>query len=303
MVVPEDLGMCYPDDYYTHSPDPGTNQDTEGSKLVVRRNGFRAQLRESVVASIQGKSPNGLTGIIGRIISKSRSIRERAFYGVLLDELLPPHSDRPRALEIGCGSGALLANLSSVGWDAMGMEWDAKAARVAEKNSGCNVVVGDAKNLEFGPESFDLVVLHHVFEHLPDPIGTLKAVKTILAPAGEVVLIYPNPNSLGAKVFDRDWFPWDPPRHLSFAPFQAMHAASRDLGFAFSARTTSRMAEYCSAKSRRYRSGHMDDGYETSFDRWDFLFKRIEGALVYTGFQVGEEILVVLRKSNPSMCD
>ena len=296
-VIPEDLFICYPSDYYTHAPEAAPRNISDNNRLSAPSgDSFRAKLRQSVIDAIKGQQRHDLIGVFGKLLSKNRTLRERAFYGVLLDELLPRQLNHARALEIGCGSGDLLARLKSVGWCAEGLEWDSEAARLAETNSGCSVRVGDVRELEDPPGSFDLIVLHHVFEHLPSPIESLKAVRDLLSPIGKAVLVYPNPDSLGAKFFKTNWFPWDPPRHLFFAPISSIHVASHELGFGFSARTSSRTAEYCSAKSRRYKSGKMDEGYSVTLDRWDFWFKRIELCLILAGLPLGEEIFVVLQK-------
>lgn len=53
---------------------------------------------------------------------------------------------------------------------------------------------------ELGPASFDAVVLHHVFEHVPDPQATLGDLAKLLSPGGTLFIEVPNRCSLRARV-------------------------------------------------------------------------------------------------------
>jgi len=92
-------------------------------------------------------------------------------------------------LDVGCGTGAFLAHLAErfPGCQRAGIELDVgRAARARDR--GAAVHVGDALEVATrlaGP--FDLVTLWDVFEHLPDPVACLGALRRTLAPDG---LIY-----------------------------------------------------------------------------------------------------------------
>lgn len=44
----------------------------------------------------------------------------------------------------------------------------------------------DAGNMSFADESFDVVVSHNVFEHLPDPVAVMREIRRVLRPGGVV---------------------------------------------------------------------------------------------------------------------
>ena len=299
MVVGDDISLCYPGDYYTHSLDVSELEDVAIYERLKNQDGsIRNRARDAVIGAMQGKKRRGFLGAVGFLLSKFRSIRERAFFGILLDEFLPVQSEPRKALEIGSGSGELLKSLRSVGWIAEGIEWDEIAAKVAERQSGCPVRVGDIFDLELGDETYDLIVLHHVFEHLRDPVRFLKEFRRLLTPGGKVVLVYPNPYSLGTKFYRTFWFPWDPPRHLTFPSLHALGKVSADLGYQLTTRTTGRTGKYCSAKSRLYRNKKKIT--EQVFpDTWDSMFEYAENISIFFGLSVGDEIISVLRKENP----
>ena len=143
-------------------------------------------------------------------------------------------SRRGRLLDVGCGSGQFLANMRDLGWEVMGVEPDPEAARVAREKLGLEVCQGTLAESEFPQDSFDVVTMSHVIEHVPDPLGLLKECKGILKPGGRLVLVTPNIESLGARVFGEFWRGWEPPRHL----------------FLFSPRTLSRCVESAGLQNR-----------------------------------------------------
>ena len=78
-------------------------------------------------------------------------------------------------LEVGCGDGALLAELSSRSFapSLAGVEISEEAARIA-RSRGLDVTVFDGSRLPFDDGTFDLGVLSHVLEHVPDPRALLR---------------------------------------------------------------------------------------------------------------------------------
>jgi SAM-dependent methyltransferase len=292
-VVVEDLSLCYPDEYLTHRP-PDVSSMTPQTDL-----GWRARLRLSVMAVVLRAPMNGAIGWLGELLAKSRRLRERAFYG-LVDEMLPSKPGS-LALEVGCGAGHLLKALAYGGWQAEGFEWDEKAAEIARRTSGRRVTVGDFQKADLPLAAYDLVVLHHVLEHLPDTLGCLRKIADILAPGGRAVLVYPNIESLGALIFREDWFPWEAPRHLVLPTARAISMRADDIGLVTaSLRSLVRAAPWMIACSRRYRKReplNLDTVPITSQDR---LFAFCERALVTLGFMLGEELLIVLEKPHLS---
>lgn len=114
-----------------------------------------------------------------------------------------------RVLDIGCGRGVLIAAFESLGHKVVGLE---------RKNSPfhdcANVICDDIHKLKYGKETFDLIILWHVLEHLPDPANTLQTACQLLKPSGSIFIAVPNFGSNQAKIFKKYWFHLDLPRHL-----------------------------------------------------------------------------------------
>lgn len=293
-VIVEDIPLCYPDGYYTHATGGmvvGTRGDeqTQGRRLGWLRNWVRKAIVEAL------HQPRHVTWRpgAGAVFAGMRGLRERAFFG-LVDELIPRQAGTARVLDVGCGAGHLMAELGRAGWAVDGLEPDPVAADVARRTSGCRVTVGDLLTADLPASVFDLVVLSHVFEHLDDPNAALRRIAGLLAPTGRAVLIYPNPEGLGARLFQNRWTEWDPPRHLVMAPVSAICSAARRNGLRpLSARTATRSIREI-ARSRRLRKGVTPT--EAHMNRGDRVLKTLSNLLVCLRPQLGEEIVVSLKK-------
>ncbi len=303
-VVPEDLDLCYPSDYYTHSPsidpggkhEPGARWDRPAVSLEL--------LRDAIVCSVRCRPLKGFSGLVGRVLAKSRLLRQRAFHN-LIDELIPRASVSLRAIDVGCGEGSLLTALQRAGWEVTGVERDPRAAEVARRQSGGSVYVGDFRQIDLPRSAYNLVVMSHVFEHLGDPISSLRRLKELLAPGGRIVLLYPNPESLGARIFREAWFPWEAPRHLVLPPSSALSREIHRAGLAVERiRTTARFAPIFIARSRKYRSGSPGEAIDSSVGVRDLGIGLLESVLVRLGFDIGEEVVASLVKpASPKVKD
>ncbi|HKJ01452.1 MAG TPA: hypothetical protein VJ997_03325, partial [Longimicrobiales bacterium] len=107
------------------------------------------------------------------------------------------------------------------------------------------------------------------------------------------VLLYPNPESLGARAFGPHWFAWDAPRHLVLPPVRAAVELGRRVGLRCrSARTLPRWAADHAMQSRAYRRGEgLQAGPPGPLDG---IFGALERALMILGADVGEEALLAL---------
>jgi SAM-dependent methyltransferase len=74
-----------------------------------------------------------------------------------------------------------------------------------------DIFYGELEEANYAGNSFDLVTLWAVLEHIYDPLGTLKEVNRVLAPGGTIVLLVTNFNSVPARFMRHD----DIPRHIT----------------------------------------------------------------------------------------
>ena len=187
--VPEDLGPYYPSDYYSLRP------QARASRVVRLLRRCRAEL------VVRGHSR------LARAITRGGAELDWR------DWLEFSGLDRSAAIcDVGCGSGALLFALGDQGFTNLtGIDPFLEAS---ETRDGVRLLKARAEELD---ETFDLVIVNHAFEHMPEPVNALNALGDLLAPNGTLILAVPVAGSWAWRHYGVDWVGLDPPRHL-FVP-------------------------------------------------------------------------------------
>jgi SAM-dependent methyltransferase len=137
---------------------------------------------------------------------------------------------RPRALDVGCATGALLATLRDRGWDPQGVEISEAQASYGAARHNLPIFAGSLEAAAFPSASFDLVHASHLIEHLNDPASFLRESARVLAPGGLLVLTTPNVDGFQAKVLGPRWRSaiYD---HLYLFSLRSLRAFLKDSGF------------------------------------------------------------------------
>ena len=92
-------------------------------------------------------------------------------------------------------------------------------ARHGRDKEGLDIRLGTLRRVALEGGSFDVVRLHNVLEHLPDPLGDLREASRLLRPGGLLVLSTINAASLAARMSGADWRYYEPHCHLyAFTP-------------------------------------------------------------------------------------
>ena len=125
-------------------------------------------------------------------------------------KLINTQSSKGRILDIGAGVGDFLQVAKNDGWETIGIEPSAKAKTIAI-NKGVSFV----ENLsELENNSFDIITMWHVLEHVPDLENQIKELKRLLKPNGTVIIAVPNFKSHDALHYGKYWAAYDVPIHL-----------------------------------------------------------------------------------------
>lgn len=138
-----------------------------------------------------------------------------------------------RLLDIGCGRGTLVQLARSDGVEAYGLERHFPGAPAAP-----NVIYRDLVECNFPDQHFQVVVLWHVLEHLPNPLEVLTESFRILQPGGWLSLAVPNFGGSQARASGRHWFHLDLPRHFWHFELSALERLLVGAGFAINQRST-----------------------------------------------------------------
>lgn len=166
------------------------------------------------------------------------------------------HTDSNLLLDIGCGTGDFLKTAADKSWQVLGIEPNEQARTIA--NVKTNNSVFDVEKLDqLKDNSFDVITLWHVLEHLPNLGQQLSTLKRLLKPNGAIIIAVPNYKSYDAQVYNSFWAAYDVPRHLwhfskisiskLFQSYQMKVVQMKPMYFD---------AFYVSLLSEKYKSGH-----------------------------------------------
>ncbi len=125
----------------------------------------------------------------------------------LINSLQP---EKGKLLDIGAGTGEFLSVAKNDGWQTIGVEPSEKAKSIAI-NKGVSFV---ERTTELENNSFDVISMWHVLEHVPDLDTQIKELKRLLKPSGTLIIAVPNFKSFDAKYYGKFWAAYDVPIHF-----------------------------------------------------------------------------------------
>lgn len=127
-------------------------------------------------------------------------------------------------LDVGCGPGWLLAELRAA--QKFGVEPCESAAEAATRHA--DIVWSSLADVDVRPQ---LVVMNHVIEHMPDPIGAVNAVRRLLDKGGWLVIGTPDFGSPCALRFGENFRLLHDKTHISLFTLESCCRMMRDCGF------------------------------------------------------------------------
>ncbi len=151
----------------------------------------------------------------------------------LFEKVLSP--ERRRILDVGSGPGYFLLKGKQRGWATLGIE-PSVLALAHSRDLGLEIIEGFL-NEELVPRlgQFDVVHMHEVLEHIPDPAEMLDWVNRLLKPGGILCVIVPNDYNPLQQALRAGcgYSPWwlAPPHHVNYFDFTSLAGLMDKMGF------------------------------------------------------------------------
>jgi SAM-dependent methyltransferase len=206
-----DLSRYYPEDYYS------LNTEKSGD--------FEKRLRVRLAARFLGNYLLNRKNFISQLIARKQSWLDSFFPNYLKEPLLELNFRSP-ILDFGCGTGKLLQTLYYYGFrDLTGAD-----AFIDDNIFYPNGVKIYKRSLWEIEPFFDLVMLHHSFEHLPDPLESLHQIYKLLPPRKFCLIRIPVAAFAWEK-YGVNWVQLDPPRHLFLFTEKSFRKLAEAAGF------------------------------------------------------------------------
>jgi len=138
-------------------------------------------------------------------------------------EIIQRYMKQGRLLEIGPSLGCFTYLAKKTGFEAEAIEMDARCSIFLNEIAGIPTINSDdicdvLKTIK----PYDVIVMWHVIEHLPNPWATLEAISESLKPGGILVLAAPNPDAFQFHILGRYWPHVDAPRHVMLIPAKSL---------------------------------------------------------------------------------
>jgi 2-polyprenyl-3-methyl-5-hydroxy-6-metoxy-1,4-benzoquinol methylase len=193
-----------------------------------------------------------------------------------------------RLLEIGSGLGHLAAQLEDF-FQTCGMDlnhWAVKQSRSVIHQT--HLQTASAQELPFAEASFNVVIIKHIVEHLPDPQKAIAEIGRVTQPGGTLILATPNLSSLLKPWKGEGWIGYQDPTHISLKTPTEWLELIRSAGFSL---------------RRVFADGFWDVPYIPVIPKQlqKLFFGSLGGIQAMTGFvflpmRWGESIIVIARK-------
>ena len=132
-------------------------------------------------------------------------------------------------LDIGCGPGWLLSNIPS-GWKKFGNETDSVATSMSN-DKNITFSNNNLSEKSFDKNFFDIIIMHHVIEHIKKPEKIIKLIKTFLKKNGILIIATPDFDSGAARYFKENYRMLHDPTHISLFSQESMFRFLRDNRF------------------------------------------------------------------------
>jgi SAM-dependent methyltransferase len=211
--IPEDLVRYYPESFGAFQPLP--DRHPPAWERWLRRRRSLHELGKRI--AFGGLARRWLGPPRARIWGSPNPLRWLRRCGADLDA---------RILDVGCGSGSLLLALRDDGFTRL-TGVDPLIPRAFEYAGDVRI---HARPLADIPGPFDVVMLHHSFEHVPDPEATLREVRERTASGGWAIVRTPLVDCHAWRSYGVDWVQLDAPRHLHIHTRKSMEELARRIG-------------------------------------------------------------------------
>ncbi|NJK78856.1 MAG: class I SAM-dependent methyltransferase [Chloroflexaceae bacterium] len=158
-----------------------------------------------------------------------------------------------KLIDVGCGAGHFLVAIQQQypHWHVIGIDPSPGAGAFAH-SYGIPVQQASLETASLEAGVWNAVTLWNVFEHVPNPLGTLQLVRTMLVPDGMLFLGVPMADSWDAKLFGKYWVGWDLPRHFFLPDHNTLGRMLNEAGFEIVATECHTATLYCFTESIRW---------------------------------------------------
>lgn len=144
----------------------------------------------STTGTLQQTNP-----LLSHYYSSLQGTQTEKFYRHILKQLSVLKSGGS-LLDVGCGRGEFLSLAREAGWRVSGLEPAREHAQYGIEKRGIDIQIATLEEADFKEESFEVITLWDVIEHVPNPRDIVVRLSGWLKKGGLLLLATPNHQSL-----------------------------------------------------------------------------------------------------------
>jgi SAM-dependent methyltransferase len=239
MNPPPNLAAYYPAEYYTNSAPP-------------ERSGLRRRLRE---LRNQGTflSASPLSRLLATRMEYPLRGARHWFEGLGVTR-------STRVLDVGCGDGMVVRDLAALGFTSV-LGIDPFASTSVALASGARIERAYVREIT---GEFDVVMMNHSFEHVPNPLETLRAIAARMHPQAWCIIRIPTVSSWAWEHYRENWVQLDAPRHFFLHSLESIALVAASAGLKV-VRTDFDATEFQFMGSEQYVRGRTLQNLDAAF--------------------------------------
>ncbi|MEX2160944.1 MAG: class I SAM-dependent methyltransferase [Anaerolineales bacterium] len=142
-----------------------------------------------------------------------------------------PEMRTQRWLDLGCATGDFMLAASKQVAEVHGSDVSAYAIQQAQARGLAHARAADFAELDYPEDSFDLVSMWDLIEHLPDARAALGKAWRLLQPGGYLAISTGDIDSVSARLSGRFWHLMIPPFHIYFFSQRTLRRYLEEAGF------------------------------------------------------------------------
>lgn len=136
-----------------------------------------------------------------------------------------------KLLDYGCGGPAFLNYAQKHGWDTTGADFTEYPVNVLLDTGHKAVLIDDNIDRNIDDNSYDVIRMNHVFEHVYSPEQTNSLVLSKLKLGGKFHLAMPNPQGISTRLLKQYSLALESPRHIILYPPELIKKLLEEAGF------------------------------------------------------------------------
>ena len=204
--IPSNMEKYYPPHYYSFTPKQRRFQKNPVDKALRRLKDHYTVFTHSVL------------GALVSTLSPNKKLAPLAKVGLTRDS---------RILDVGCGDGWRLYALREIGFrNVLGI--DPYIQKDITYDNGMRVLKQSIYDVT---GEWDLIMYHHSFEHVPDPVKDLQAASRLLPSGGCCLIRVPTVSSFAWEQYRENWVQLDAPRHYTLPSIESINILASKTGF------------------------------------------------------------------------